>query len=278
MSSEKEGLNFKMLNYGEAGTGKTWSIQTLFPTGQKVRFIAAENNAITGFKVSMLDYQKKVKMGKAPALLPGQFGMMIPNRPKMSLKDLVAKQEKFVQIPLEGQFKSADPKRKDYTRYLEILRSTTAFIDDETGENMGSMDEWGPDTTAVIDSLTIICEAIKAATVGGKLAVSQPEWGVMQGTLVDFMRMLTEDLKCNLVILGHPVKEIDQVLGGQKLYPANLGQALNNLLPSFFTEVVYSYRDGKEFRWSTDHKQAVTRQTMLPLKDALPQDFQQLFK
>lgn len=270
-------MNFKMLNYGEAGSGKTCSVRTLLNSGQKVRFLAAENNAITGIQVA-LEMWKKENPQKAKDLTVEQFALMIPERPKKKLSDLVKSQDKFIKTTLEAQFKSVDPERNKYTRYLEVLRSTVEFVDTESGTKFGSVDDWGEDTTLVIDSLTIICEAIMQATIGGKLATSQPEWGVMQKTLVEFMRLLTEDLKCNLVILGHPTKEIDPVLGIQRIYPANVGQALNNLLPSFFTEVVWSYRAGKEFLWSTDHKQAVTRQTMLPLAEKMPQDFMQMFK
>jgi hypothetical protein len=272
-------LAFKILNYGEAGTGKTYSTATLLGAGQKLRFLAAENNAIAGIQAAMKEYLKQIELKKRPALLaPDQFSMMIPARPKKTLADLAAQQTKFVGTTLESQFKTADPQRNKYTRYLEVLKSTVAFKDSTTGVDYGSVDDWGDDTTLVIDSLTIICEAIMSATVGGKLAISQPEWGVMQKTLVEFMRLLTEDLTCNLVILGHPTKEIDPVLGITRIYPANLGQALNNLLPSFFTEVVWSYRKGQEFLWSTDHKQAVTRQTVLPLKESMPQDFAQCFR
>lgn len=263
-------MNFKALIYGEAGTGKTYSTQTLLDAGQKVRFLAAENNAITGIQVGLEHWCKRT--GK-PMPAPEQFALMIPERPKKKMADLVKGQDKFLKIALDSQFKAVDPERNKYTRYLEVLKSTVNFVDTRSGTNFGCVDDWGEDTTLVIDSLTIICEAIMQSTVGGKLAISQPEWGVMQKTLVEFTRQLTEDLGCNLVLLGHPVKEIDPVLGTQRIYPANLGQALNNLLPSFFTEVLWSYRAGKEFLWSTDHKQAVTRQTVFPLAEKMPQDF-----
>jgi replication-associated recombination protein RarA len=40
----------KILLYGEAGTGKTFALATLLEAGQKVRFLAAENNAVSGVK------------------------------------------------------------------------------------------------------------------------------------------------------------------------------------------------------------------------------------
>lgn len=271
-------MAFKALVYGETGTGKTYSVSSLIPTGQKIRVLAAESNCVSGLEVALRDYDKQVKLGKKPAIAEDQFALMIPSRPKRTAADLVASQGKFIQTALESQFKTADPNRNKYTRYLEILKSTSGFVDNKTGKNYGSIDDWGDDTTLVVDSLTIICEAIQAATVGGKLAISQPEWGVMQKSLQELLRMLTEDFRGNLVLLAHPVKEIDQLLGVTKIYPSNLGQALNNLLPTFFSEVLWSYKKDKTFLWSTQHKQAVTRQTWLPIDDALPQDYALFFK
>lgn len=262
-------MNFKMLLYGESGTGKTYSIPTLLNAGYKVRFLAAENNAISGTHIALKDWEKS----NNKKLKADDFVLMIPERPKKSLQDLVASQTTFIGKTLDSQYKGADPKRRNYTRYLEVLKSTVNFKDSSTGVDYGSVDDWGEDTVLVIDSLTIVCEAISQATIGGKLAVSQPEWGVMQKTLVEFMRQLTEDLKCNFVIIGHPTKEIDPVLGVSRIYPASLGQALNNLLPAFFTEVVYTFRDKKKFYWTTEHRLAVTRTTLLPIEEKLEPTF-----
>jgi hypothetical protein len=270
--------NFKALIYGEAGTGKTCSLRTLLNTGQKVRFLAAENNALSGIAAALRLWQTEQKKTGKLDLDPEQFAVMIPTRPKRGIADIIKNQTKFLDLALDKQTTTADPERRKYTRYLEVLKSTSAFVDTTSGKNFGNVEDWGADTTFAVDSLTIICEAIVQGTVGGKLATTQQEWGIMQKTLIEFMRFLTEDLRCNVVLLGHPTKETDQLNGGQKIYPANLGQALNNLLPSYFTEVLYSYRRGKDFLWSTQHNQAVTRQTVLPLSNELQQDFAQFFK
>ena len=157
-----------------------------------------------------------------------------------------------------------------------MLKSTVHFIDTATQTNFGSVDDWGEDCVFCVDSLSIICEAIMASTVGGKLAVSQPEWGIMQKTLIEFLRQLTEDLACNFVLLGHPTKEIDQVLGIQRIYPASLGVALNNKMATLFTEVIYATREKGKFYWSTDHRLAVTRNTLLPIKEQMEQSFKLL--
>lgn len=266
-------MSFKLLVFGETGTGKTFCTRTLLDAGYKVRFLAAENNAVTGTGEALKFWEKEHKK-KVPE---GDFEVMIPAKPKRTLGDLVKGQEAFIGKTLESQYKAADPKRRDYTRYLEVLKSLNNFIS-VGGKDYGSIDSWGSDTVLVIDSMTILCEAIMQSVVGGKLAVSQPEWGVMQKILTEFLRLLTEDLECNIILIAHPNKEVDPVLGVQKIYPANLGQALNNLIPTYFTEVVWSFRVKDKFYWSTDHKQAVTRNTKLPISSQMEQDFKLIGK
>lgn len=259
-------MAFKALIYGDTGTGKTCSIATLLLAGQKVRFLAAENNAISGIKAG-------IPIWKAEKFAEN-LAIMVPDRPKMDINKLLKIQEKFIVTPLETQMKSVDPNRKDYTRYISVLKGLADFKD-ENGVSLGTLDQWEEDVTLVVDGLTIICEAIRQAVIGGKLATSQPEWGIMQAQLMALIRLLTEDTKCNIILLAHPVKEIDPILGIQRIYPANLGQALNPLIPTCFTDVIWADRKGTKFTWVTDHKQAVTRTSHLPISAELTQDYRQ---
>ena len=259
-------MAFKTLVYGDTGTGKTVSVATLLLAGQKVRFLAAENNAVSGIKAG-------VPIWKAEKFAEN-LAIMVPDRPKLSIDKLLKIQEKFIITPIETQMKSVDPNRKDYTRYLSVIKSFASFRS-ESGEDFGTLDQWEDDVTLVVDGLTIICEAIKQAVIGGKLTTTQPEWGAMQSQLMTLIRLLTEDTRCNVVVLAHPCKETDPILGTQRIYPANLGQALNPLIPTCFTDVIYAERKEKRFVWSLDHKQAVTRASHLSLSSELPQDYRQ---
>lgn len=259
-------MSFKALVYGDTGTGKTVSVATLLFTGQKVKFLAAENNAIAGIKAG-------IRIHKAEKF-EENLAIMVPDRPKLDLKAMIEYQEKFLITPIETQMKSVDPKRKSYTRYMSVMKGLASFVD-TNGKDHGTIDDWDDSVTAVIDGLTIIAEAIKQATVGGKLAISQPEWGIMQGQMMTFIRHLTEDVKCNVVLLGHPTKETDQILGTQRIYPANLGQALNSLLPTCFTDVIWAERQGTKFTWATEHRLAVVAARHLEIAASLPQDYRQ---
>jgi hypothetical protein len=258
-------MAFKTLLYGDTGTGKTCCIATLLLAGQKVRFLAAESNARTGILAGL-------DIWKVPQDLRQNLAIMIPNRPKRGFSKLLKNEEASLVKPLEVQMKSIDPEKKDYTRYLSVLKGTVDFVGEDK-QSYGDVSTWEDDTTFVIDGMTIICEAIMQSILGGKLATTQPEWGVAQGKLKDFIRMLTEDTTCNLVMMAHPTKEIDPILGTQRIYPSNIGQALNPLIPTAFSDVIWTERNGKKFTWCTDHRLAVTRTSHLPIETAMEQDF-----
>ena len=268
-----EQIGWKALLVGEAGVGKTCSLRTLLNTGQRVCFLAAENNAVSGARTAAALWLKENPGKEFPA---DRFHVCVPQRKVSGTKKLLEAAEKSLTIPLEAQMKNADPNKKDYDRFASILKSNTTFVS-VTGEDLGLVDSWGMETTLAIDSLTIICESIKKHVIGGKKTISQPEWGAMQSWLIDYLRMITEDLKCNVVLMAHPAKETDLLMGGVKIYPANLGQALNNTIPGYFSDVVWCFRKGGEYLWSTDDKQAVTRAGILPVKAEMKADFSQFF-
>lgn len=267
MSERK--VPFKTLVNGESGTGKTYSIATLLACGQKVRFLAAENNALSGIYAGVAAYKGTRS--------ESDLAIMVPKRQKSSIADLAKLADKSLTIPVSTQLTQVDPNRKNYDRYLNVLKGLAEF-QGEDGKSYGSIDSWGLDTTLVVDGLTIICEAIQQAMIGSKLGTTQPEFYAMQNTLQTFLRTLTEDLECNLVLIAHPDKDIDAVSGKQTIYPANIGKALNNKVPSMFTDVVWAFRKGKDFLWSTDHPQAVTRASNLPIAAEMKQDFALFFK
>ena len=268
---------FKFLNIGDSGTGKTHSLKTALEAGFNLRLLSVESNSLPVFEKVLALHKKDIAAKKFPELIPGQVGVMCPAKPKKSFKDAMLGQEANLGKSLDSLMKTQDSKRKEYTRFLEVWKSAVNFIDLFTGEDFGSVDSWGEDTVFAIDSLTILCEAIVYHTIGGKVATSQPEWGIMQKTLIEFLRMMTDDTACNLILMAHPTREIDPTLGVTRIYPSNLGQALNPLIPGMFTEVVWSYKDSKgQYKWSTDDKLCTTRYINLPCSKDIPQDFKLL--
>lgn len=263
---------FSVLLYGPAGVGKTVSLYSLLKAGQKVRFLGLEANAFNGMK-----YAKELFLAGGGKLNPGDLSIARPSKPKRGLAEFASAVEGATKKALKVQRSEVDLKKKDYDGFSNTVAITANFTDEETGESLGSAEDWGKDTTLVIDGLTALSELIIQHNIGGKIAIDQGEWGISQGYLKNFLRLLTDQLQCNLVLIAHPKKEVDEVGGGKKIYPASLGNAMDNWLPTIFTDVIYASRKEGKYTWSTDHRQAVTRATYLPVKESMPANFKEFF-
>jgi hypothetical protein len=270
-----------MLKIGDSGCGKTHGLVSLVDAGQKVRLLSAESNCLPVIHKALAEREKLVKEGKKKPMEEGQFAICVPERAKKSSKDFADTQEANLAKSVDMAFKSNPVSRSKYNRFVNICKAASHFVDSFTGVDYGMIDDWEEDTTFVVDSLSILCESIMAHVVGDKVAISQPEWGIMQGILLPYLTFLTEDIGCNFVLTAHPSKEIDPNLGVTRIYPMNLGQALNTKIPGKFSEVVWCYREedkGKpKYYWSTDERLCVTRHTNLPCSKKIEQDFSLVF-
>lgn len=254
----------KIILIGDSGTGKTDSLVSAIKAGFKVRVLSAENNS------AQVIFKAAQRLNLSEEEI-SRLGVSIPDRPKKTIADLLAQEKSSLEKTLDRE--KTDPNRKSYTRFIEILTQAGDFKDSISGDSFGSCYDWGNDTIFAIDSLTIICYALKQHYLGGKLSISQPEWGILQSRLMEFLYMMTENLKCHLVLMAHPSREQDPNLGVTRIYPISLGVALNNSIPGAFTESVWSYKDKGKYYWSTDDALCVTRHTYFPCKKDIPQDY-----
>ena len=275
-------MTTSILQIADSGCGKTHSLVTLLDAGQNVRLLSAESNCLPVIQKALRAREALVAAGKKAPMSPGQFAICVPERPKKSSVDFAKAQESSLGKSIDAAFKTNSLNRAKYNRFVNICLAASEFKDSFTGESYGKVDDWGEDTTFVVDSLSILSESIMAHVVGDKVAISQPEWGVMQGILLPYLTFLTEDIGCNFILTAHPNKEVDQNLGVTRIYPSNLGQALNTKIPGKFSEVVWCYREKEKdkmgYYWSTDDKLCVTRHTNLPCSQKIPQDFSLIFK
>jgi hypothetical protein len=265
----KSELGFKALNFGRTATGKTASIATLLLAGQKVRFLSADNNALAGINAGLLLH----KIDKADV----DFSICVPERPALSMESMLDVIDNMLRTEIDVIIKSKDKHRKENTGFRNICQGASDFVDVLSKQSLGKVNEWGTDTTFVVDSLTVVCDEIRAAVCGTK-PPTQPEWGQMQNFIKFFVSHITGGLKCNVVLLAHPTKETDPISGATTLYPMNLGQALNEQFGSNFSDVLYSQFDGKKYFWSTKHRTAVCSGRNIPIAESLEQDYRQFFK
>lgn len=265
----KSSIGFKALNFGRTATGKTASIATLLLAGQKVRFLSADNNAEAGINAGLALYNINRE--------DVDLSICIPDRPALSMDAMLDVIDVMMKTEIDVIIKAKDKHRKDNKGFRNICQGASDFEDTATRTSMGKVNEWGTDITLVVDSLTVVCSEIRAAVCGTK-PPTLPEWGQMQNFVQFFVQYITGTLKCNVVLLAHPTKETDPISGSTTLYPMNLGQALNEMFSSNFSDVMYSQFDGKAYTWATKHRTAVCSGRNLPIKESLPQDYRQFFK
>ena len=265
-TSALHGVN--VLIMGPAGTGKTTSCGTLIDAGLKVFYLGLE-----------------------PGLesLVGYFtdrGLPVPDNlhwhqvegKKASFSDLMANATKVNTMSLDTLAKVVDPNRNKYDQFIKILAALNDFKCDRTGKSFGCADTWGTDCVLVMDGMAGLCRAAMDLVVGGKAVSNQSDWGIAQKQVENILFMLTNQLKCHFVLLGHVERETDQVLGGTKIMLSSLGNKLGPKLPPMFSDVVLAVREGTKWSWDTGSALADVKTRNLKVAQGLPADFRPIIE
>ena len=262
--SSLPGVNVLLM--GPAGTGKTHSIGTLVDTGLEVFYLALE----PGLE-SLLGYYKD--KGQP---IPDNLHWHFLKPPKAGFGELVDAATKINQLTLESLSKMQDPNRGKHNQFIELLSAFNDFPDDRTGKTFGSVDSWTPDRVLVVDGLTGLSRAAMSLVVGGKPVRNQADWGIAQTQVENLLRMLCENCRCHLVVIGHVERETDLVLGGVKLMVQTLGKALAPKIPAMFSDVILTVREGAKWSWDTANVQADLKTRNLPIKSGIDPNFAQI--
>ena len=85
--------------------------------------------------------------------------------------------------------------------------------------------------------------------------------------------MLCDKCRCHFVLLAHVERETDAVLGGVKIMVSTLGVKLAPKIPSMFSDVIYTVRQGDKWSWDTANSLADLKTRNLPIKSDLPPNF-----
>ena len=172
--------------------------------------------------------------------------------------------------------KLQDPSRSKHDRFIELLTTLNDFKSDRDGKSYGPVNEWDTSRVLAIDGLTGMNSAAMSLVVGGKAVRNQSDWGIAQGQLEKLLYMLTENCPCHFVLLAHVERETDQVLGGIKLMASTLGKALAPKLPSMFSDVILTSREGTKWTWDTASAMADLKTRNLPISQGIKPDFSQI--
>lgn len=255
MNEETRGPNICLM--GPAGTGKTHSIGTLVDAGVEVFYLDLE----TGLE-ALLGYWKD----RGLPIPPNLHWTRLP-APTFGFGDFISNANRILAAPdFETMSKFKDPDKRKHDRYVQMLTIFNDFPDERSGEKFGSVQQWPSSRALVIDGLTGMGECVMSVVIGGKPAISQPEWGAAQGELLKLLKQLANNCACWFVLLAHVERETDQINGGLKIMVSTLGRALPPKLPSIFSDVIMAVREGEKWSWDTASGLADLKTRNLPIK------------
>lgn len=256
-----------ILLMGDAGTGKTRSVATLVDAGIEVFYLSIEQGI-----ESLFAYWTDAGKPIPPNL---HWHKIAP--PKASFKELAEAALKVNTLSYESLGKMVDVNRHTHNLFIKVNEAFFDFPDDRTGKRYGSVDSWGPDRAVVVDGLTGLSRAAMSLTVGGKPIKNPGDYGIAQGQLESYLRLICDHCRCWFILLAHVEKEIDPVQGGMKITVATIGQKLPPLIPPMFSDVIYTVREGTKWTWNTAGTGVVTKARYLPWAEGITPTFKPVF-
>lgn len=258
----------KVLLEGPAGTGKTYALGTLVDW-------AAKNDK----EVSVLftEQGSETLMGywaDRGLEVPKCLSWHLCETKPVGLAALITAAKNVGEMSYELITKMTDPTRGGANNaFHKILTACFDFLDDRTGQKYGPVDSWKSNRIFAIDSLSELANASMKMVIGNKPTASQPDYGVAQNNLMNFLRLCTQGLQCTFVITAHVARETDEITGGVKLMTKAIGKALANEIPQLFSDVIYTVREGDKFYWDTAAANVDTKTRNLPIAGKQRPDF-----
>jgi hypothetical protein len=257
----------KVLLEGASGTGKTFALGTLVDWAEahnmKVFILFTENGLET-----ILGYWSDRGL-PVPKCLHFHTALTKP----LSLTALMDATDKIGRMSYEMITKLQDNTRSQNNAFWHIQGSCLNFPDDRTGEKFGAVDSWDSNSIFIIDSLSEMANAAMKTVIGNKPTASQPDYGVAQNNLMNFIRILTQGTACHFVMTAHVDRIVDEVFGGKLIMTKAIGKAIAGDIPPLFSDVIYTVREGTDFYWDTAAIGVDTKTRSLPIASKQKPDF-----
>jgi len=261
-------LGPKVLLEGPSGTGKTYAIGKLVDWAVENKmevFVLFTENGLETLQGYWRDRGLEI-----PANLRWHSTLTKP----LSLAALMDAADKVGKLSYDSITKMVDPNRGgDNNAFYKILAACANFPDDRTGQKFGPVDAFGVNKIFVIDSLSELGNAAFKMVIGSKPTASQPDYGVAQNNLMNFLRLCTQGIACTFVITAHVERQQDEITGGIKLMTKAIGKALANDIPQLFSDVIYTVREGTQFFWDTAASNVDVKTRSLPIAPKQSPDF-----
>ena len=263
----------KILLMGPSGTGKTHILGSLVEwaakNGQEVFVLFTEDGLET-----LLGYWKD----ETPAFpkgrpVPDNLHWQVLKTKPLGIKDLMTAADNVAKLSYEAITKMIDPNRSLNNAAYKILAACSNFKDDRTGKEYGPVDAFKTDKIFVNDSLSETANAFMKMVIGSKPTASQPDYGVAQNNLMNFLRLLTQALECTFVMTAHVDRQNDYVSGSSKIVVKAIGQAMSPDIPPLFSDVILTVREADKFYWDTAAFGADTKTRSLGYRSKITPDF-----
>jgi len=261
----------KICLMGLGGTGKTYAIGTLCDWADKNGFEVAVLFTENGLETLLGYFRDKGK--EPPACI---FWHQQGTRP-ISLKSLMATADNVGKLSYEALAKSVDGNRGgDNNAFWKILQSCSNFKDDRTGKELGPIDAFSSRRIFVMDSLTETSNAAMKMQIGSRPMASPGDYGVAQNNLMNFLRLCTQGMECPFVMTAHVDRETDSITQSTKVMIKAIGKALATEIPTLFSDIIYTTRDGAQFWWDTAAYGVDTKTRSLGYRSKITPDFAQV--
>jgi len=261
------GVNVMLM--GPAGTGKTHSLGTAVAARPDFEFFYL---GLEPGLESLLGYFKDKGKPIPPNL---HWHTVAPST--ASFTEMIDAATKISQFTMESLAKMSDTNKSKHNQFILLLQALNNFKCERDGKEYGPVNGWNNKRVLMIDGLTGLCRCAMSLVVGGKAVKSQADWGIAQDTAEKLIRMLCDACACHFILLAHVERETDMVLGGVKLMPSALGKAMAPKLPSMFSDVILTVREGTTWKWDTASALADVKTRNLPIKADNAPDFKPIF-
>jgi hypothetical protein len=262
----------KILLEGPSGSGKTFSLGTLVDWAARQKpalevFVLFTENGLE----SLLGYWRDRKMP-----VPDNLHWHVVRTPALSLESLIEGADKVGRLNYEALTKSIDPNRGQNNPWEKLLRCLADFPDDRTGKTYGNIGTWGADRILINDSLTETANACIRMVIGNKPTASQPDYGVSQSNLINWLRYMTQAFKGTFVLTAHVQRQVNEITGTTQLMTKAIGKALADDIPPLFSETIFTNREGTAWYWDTAASNVDTKTRYLPIASKIRPDFAQI--
>jgi len=244
----------KILLLGDPGSGKTGSLASLVKAGYNLRIMDFDNG--TEILRNLLTPEQYATC----SIIPLQDRRLAKKIPVMEGQNIRGYKVSAIPVKAEAWQKAVDLICTDWK---------------DGDKSFGNVYSWTCQDILVFDSLT---HAWRTAlnfilAINNRLGQNptQPEWGTVQGMILDVLSTFFDaSIKCNVIVCAHIAYDTDQneILHG---LPAGPGRALNREIGTYFNHTIRAATIGSK------HSIVTQSDGVVELKSAAPGKIKQTY-